>query len=140
MPRVSKAVKALTTSTSEERLKRLVKQNEKLDLEIGKTKGELVELEQVRRYVFQCNSIVRTRFLSLPDKLAPRLVGLPIAKAAQELREAITSCLNELAYETGAKQHAETEPEETPYQEESTPDPEEEDTEGPDGYPDPETD
>lgn len=100
MPRVAKAVKAITTLTAEERHQRLVHQNMKLKLEIAEKTKRLVPLERIKFEVLQANHTVKQQLLALPFRLAAQLAALSDPRDIhQVLERAITQCLNDLAYE-----------------------------------------
>jgi hypothetical protein len=101
---LSKAERSVTVQLSEERLKRLVAQNEKLQLELKAHRGDMVDKDVFQRQVIAANHVVKQQLLALPDRLAGDLSVMTDAKAIRErLRKTITEALNELAYEPGAR-------------------------------------
>lgn len=91
------AFDAITTRTAEERLKRLKKQNEKLTLELKKTKGDSVSFEKHKREVLAANSTVKQQILAVPVRDGPTL-GLT-KEQILGLTESLKQALNDLAYE-----------------------------------------
>ena len=82
------------------RITRVKRQNEKLGLELKKTKGELVSREGLVREVLAANAIVRQQFLALPFRLADQMANaLDPRECARIMRAAIVSCCNDLAFE-----------------------------------------
>ena len=68
------------------------------EMELAQKKGELVELESVRKVQEEVNSNIRSRLLLLPPKLAQRLVGIEEPATLQAIVEAeVVETLNELA-------------------------------------------
>jgi hypothetical protein len=96
----SKAEKALTVQLSEERLKRLIAQNEKLQIELKAHRGNLVDFDTIKRQVLAANTTVKQQLLALPDRVAGDLTAMTDAFAIRALlTKAITEALNQLAYE-----------------------------------------
>jgi hypothetical protein len=92
----------LSTKLARERHRRLLLQNEKLRSEMAARQGGLVPLETIQRQVIAANHVVKSRLLSLPDRLAGDLSVMTNPAAIRTLlREAIMTELNELAYEHG---------------------------------------
>jgi hypothetical protein len=83
------------------RITRVRRQNEKLALELKKTKGELVPLEPFKAEVIRANTVVKTQFLSLGPRLAP---ALALVADPREISRLITleveQVCNDLAYGT----------------------------------------
>jgi predicted transcriptional regulator len=104
---VSRALKAPATgefSTLEkirqQRLIRLTHQNAKLALEVRKLKAQVVDGDQMRREVLNCNVTVKTQFLSLGPRMAPQLAPITEPREiAKLLTDEVTSICNDLAYE-----------------------------------------
>jgi hypothetical protein len=101
VPTVSKEVKATTTQIASERLKRLRHQNAKLLLDIRKIKGQVGDLDKIRREVLAANAIVKQQVLAVPVREAPML-GLTREQTAA-LLQALTVCLNDLAFQREEK-------------------------------------
>src|SRR5438309_1873513 len=97
----SKEVKATTTKIAEARLTRLRHQNAKLGLEVRRLKGQVGDVEKHRREVLAANSTVKQQILAVPVRDGPAL-GLTREQIAG-LTQALTECLNDLAYE---REHA----------------------------------
>jgi hypothetical protein len=97
VPTVSKEVKATTTQIASERLKRLRHQNSKLALELRKIRGQVGDLDKIRREVLAANSIVRQQILAVPVRDGPAL-GLT-REQVTSLTAALVEALNDLAYE-----------------------------------------
>lgn len=96
----SKANKAVSLRIAEERLKRLRKQNKKIDLDIQSRSGGLVDYETIKRQVIQANLSVKQQVLAVIER----------ANLAREtkidLKQQLTQALNDLAYER-TETHAE---------------------------------
>jgi hypothetical protein len=92
------------TETSLEQLRkhriiRVRRQNEALELSLKRTKGELVNADELKQEVIRCNQVVRTQLLALPYRLAAELVLLTEVQEVQRvLYTAIVACCNDLAY------------------------------------------
>ena|SRR5437879_5545808 len=83
------------------RIVRVRKQNEKLALELKKTKGELVPMEPFKAEVIRANTVVKTQFLSLGPRLAPTLASvLDPREISHMLTAEITQICNDLAFGT----------------------------------------
>lgn len=103
MPRVSKAVQALTTRTAQQRLKKMTLQNEKLQMQVRQLRGELAPVQDLKSEVIKANHVVKNKLLGLPSRLAPRLSGMTEpGEIQQTLRHEIEEALSELAYGFGA--------------------------------------
>lgn len=98
-PKTKRKRESVSAATAKERLARLQKQNAKLDLDIGKAKENLVPAETIMSRVKSANTLVKTRLLAIPNRVAPQLVGLAPAAIAEIIRAAIVEAVNELAYE-----------------------------------------
>lgn len=91
---------SIATKLAQERLTRLKQQNSKLRLDLKKTKGEVGDIEQLKRSVLAANHTVKQQLLALPSRLAPRLVGLSDkGEIIRLLTAALSEALNDLAYE-----------------------------------------
>lgn len=98
--RLSEVLAAMggTRPTNEDaRNRKLVAEAELAEIEIGKARGELIEITQVARMVSDEYSAVRAKLLSLPDKLAP-LVAMETTEAPcrAAIARGITEALDEL--------------------------------------------
>lgn len=98
-PKTGRKRESVSAATAKERLARLQKQNVKLDLDIGKAKEDLVPVGTIMSRVKSANTLVKTRLLAIPNRVAPQLVGLAPAAIADIIRAAIVEAVNELAYE-----------------------------------------
>jgi phage terminase Nu1 subunit (DNA packaging protein) len=65
------------------------------EIKLAKERGEVVAVEEVKQAQIKVNSIIRTRLLGVPTKVAPLVAnkGLPQAKAVleSEIREVLTN-------------------------------------------------
>jgi hypothetical protein len=83
------------------RIVRVKRQNEKLRLDLKKTKGELVPLEKITREVIQANTTVKTQFLTLGPRLAPTLAPISDPRdISRLLTTEVEKICNDLAYGT----------------------------------------
>jgi hypothetical protein len=86
------------------RIVRVKRQNEKLRLDLKKTKGELVPLEKIKHEVLAANAVVKQQLLSLPFRLGSQLAGTSDPRECSKILEvALVQCLNDLAYGTPLK-------------------------------------
>jgi hypothetical protein len=93
------AVRGTTARIGEERLVRLRLQNEKLSNEVRRLKGEVAPVEQIKAEVIRANTTVKTQLLALPHRLGDQMAStLDPKECGRILQEAITQCLNDLAY------------------------------------------
>jgi len=94
---------------STERAKLTVLQQEKLEIEIAKIKGEVVAIEDVAKTVEKEYSFVRAHIRQLPSKLAkPLSMVTDPHEVHAAISEAVDECLTELTADaTYAKQVAE---------------------------------
>ena len=68
------------------------------DMDLKQRRGELVEKDQVIKTCQSIVSIARTRLLTIPQKLAPQLIGIDsIKKIKSMLEKEIHQALNELS-------------------------------------------
>jgi hypothetical protein len=95
--RKGKDYTALTTRLASERLKRLRHQNSKLNLELRRIRGEVGDLDKIRREVLAANAVVKQQVLAVPVREAP-ILGLTREQTAA-LLQALTVCLNDLAFQ-----------------------------------------
>src|SRR5712691_9801062 len=58
---------------SKERLKRLTHQNEKLNIEMQRLRGEVGPIEDFKHVVLRANSVVKLQILSVPIRVGPTL-------------------------------------------------------------------
>lgn len=72
---------------------------ERIIVALLQEKGTLVKKDQIIHYVTTCNTLVMSRLLSLPDKIAPRLVGEPVERVAEVLRDELRELCEALANE-----------------------------------------
>src|SRR4030095_4355455 len=73
--RKGKDYTALTTRLASERLRRLKQQNSKLSIDLRKMRGEVGDLDKIRREVLAANAIVKQQVLAVPIREAP-ILGL----------------------------------------------------------------
>src|SRR5438128_2698100 len=89
---------------SQARLTRLTRQNEKLEIEVQRLKGEVGPIETFKQEVLRANAVVKTQLLALPFRLADQLATATDSHdCSQILQEAITQACNDLAYGTPAE-------------------------------------
>ena len=88
---------AITTKLASARLKRLKTQNSKLDIELKRLRGQVGDVEKMKREVLVANQVVKQQVLSVAIRVAPAL-GLTPEQVAG-FNAALTDCLNDLAYE-----------------------------------------
>lgn len=72
---------------------------EKTEIEVARMKGEFVDVQEVQRLWSNIAAIVRTRFVTLPRKLAPALVMIDNADTIEaiidrDVRDALTMIAN----------------------------------------------
>ncbi len=80
-----------------EELRNQQQRNEKLELEIGEMRGRLVPIEDVAKAVEKEYTFVRTRFRTIPSKLAKPISMVTDPNQVQiRLQEAVDECLTEL--------------------------------------------
>jgi hypothetical protein len=99
-----KRTKARTETSLEtlrqQRIIRVRRQNEALALSLQKTKGELVNADELKQEVLRCNQVVKQQLLSLAFELPPKLMDLRDPRAMQKLiHDSLVKALNDLAYE-----------------------------------------
>lgn len=99
-----KKVPAGATTKSEWEVERIKRQVERLDLELKQRRGDLVPVEDVKRWAAEMVYAFRTEILGIPGKLAPQVVGLTIAEAEIRLRQAVHDSLTKLSREPWAKE------------------------------------
>ncbi len=88
-----------------EELRNQEHRNEKLKLEIDEMKGRLVPIEDVAKAVEKEYTFVRSKFRSIPTKLAkPISMILDPNEARIRLQEAVDECLTELTADTKYEQ------------------------------------
>src|SRR2546426_10625275 len=80
---------------SQARLTRLTRQNEKLEIEVQRLRGEVGPLEEFKQVVLRANSVVKLQILSVPIREGPRL-GLS-GEQITGLNQALADSLNDLA-------------------------------------------
>jgi hypothetical protein len=81
-----------------EKILRLRAQNEKLNMEVARLRGELQPVEEMRRDVIAANGAVKAKLLSLPAHLAPALAATATAGEAHFLlHQAIYEALLDLS-------------------------------------------
>ncbi len=82
------------------RIVRVRRQNEKLALDLKKTKGEMVPLAEIKREVLAANAVVKQQLLAIPFRLATTLATISDPRElGRVLSEALVEALNDLAYE-----------------------------------------
>ena len=83
---------------SEARRRKEVAEAELKEIELKKTKEELVSEEEVIENWIKLLSIVKTRLLAMPNKLAPMLIGVEsIGEIKEYLSNEVIAALNEMA-------------------------------------------
>jgi hypothetical protein len=97
--RKGKDYTALTTRLASERLRRLKQQNSKLSLDLRKMRGQIGDLDKIRREVLAANAVVKTGLLALPFRLSTRLAALTDPREIHaELERELIGVLNDLAF------------------------------------------
>ena len=91
-------------SKSDWEIEKIKRQVADLDIDLTKKRGELVLSEDVRQWVADAIYATKTEMLSIPSKLAPQVVGLPIAEAELRIRQAVHDALMRLHREPWAKE------------------------------------
>ena len=99
MPTMSRKVKGITERFSETKLAKERTHLERVTLELDQLKNSLVPKDELIRYVTTCNTLVKSRLMSLPDKVAPRCLDKSLSEIAHVIREQIREILEELSYE-----------------------------------------
>ena len=94
-----KDLPAIGGTKQEWEVERIKRQVDSLDIEIKRKRGELVHIEDVKRWCGQMVYGFRVEVLGIPGKLAPQVVGLTIAEAELRIRSAITDALTKLSRE-----------------------------------------
>lgn len=95
-----KEFESISLRTAKARLTRVLRQNEKINLELKRLKGDSVSFEVHKREVLAANSTVKQQVLAVPHRLAAQLTAIDDPReVSRVLTEALTECLNDLAYE-----------------------------------------
>jgi len=82
------------------RLVRLGLQNEKLQNEVRKLKGQVGDIDKFKREVLAANAVVKQQILAVPFRLMEILAGISESREiARVLHETLVEALNDLAYE-----------------------------------------
>jgi hypothetical protein len=82
---------------SQARLLRLTRQNEKLEIEEQRLKGEVGPIEDFMPMVLRANSLVKGQILSVPIRVGPGL-GLT-REQIESIKQELVGCCNDLAFE-----------------------------------------
>ena len=86
---------------SQARLTRLTRQNEKLEIEVQRLRGEVGPIEVIRREVIRANTLVKGQFLSIGPRLAPQLASMADPREISKLLTTeIEQTCNDLAHGT----------------------------------------
>lgn len=93
--------KQITTQFAQVKLARERAQLEKVSLDLLVYKGVLVRKQDVMDYVVTCNTLVMSRLLGMPDKIAPRLIRMTTPHIAAIIRDELREILEEMAYAGG---------------------------------------
>lgn len=72
-------------------------QAELAELDLWTRRGRLVEVEDVHRALFTAHRMLRDQILSVPGRLAARVVGLAPPAAAELMRTELRACLESFA-------------------------------------------
>jgi hypothetical protein len=82
------------------RLTRLTRQNEKLEIEVQRLRGEVGPIEEFKQMVLKANAVVRLQFLALSHRLSPTLAPLSDPRDIQRIMdESVIQACNDLAFE-----------------------------------------
>ena len=85
---------------SQARLTRLLRQNEKLGIEVQRLRDEVGPIETFKQAVLKANAVVKTQLLALPYRLADQMATATDSRECRTiLQEAITQACNDLAFE-----------------------------------------
>ena len=81
-------------------------QAEIAELDRDAKRGELIPREEIEDEVARCISNCKSRFLGLPTKAAPVVIGMSESEAQATLKEMVYEALNELSAMPEAKNEA----------------------------------
>lgn len=76
--------------------KKVAEESRLLELKRLKTEGDLLPIDDVRKEVQEMVYAFRVEILSLPGKLAPRVVGVSVPEAEIRIRDGVTEALMRL--------------------------------------------
>jgi hypothetical protein len=97
MPHHSKADRAADVSANEARRRKEVALAALREIELAHRRGELIEAaDAVREWSAAC-AMLRTRLLSIPDRVAASLAGKEEPEIRESLRSEITDALTALS-------------------------------------------
>ncbi len=88
--------KGATLTIDDFKRKKVQEEARLLELKRQKAERELVSVEDVKRWTAEAVYATKVVLLSVPGKLAPQVVGLPIAEAEIRLRDAVHEALMKL--------------------------------------------
>jgi hypothetical protein len=98
-PQKDRTARGTTARIGEARLVRLRLQNEKLNNEVRRLKGEVAPVEQIKAEVIRANMTVKVQFLSLGPRLSPALASMSDShEISRMLTREIEQICNDLAY------------------------------------------
>lgn len=72
-------------------------QAETAELELDRKRGELLSRQEVEDEVARCISNCKSRFMGIPTRAAPIVIGMSESEAQAELKDMVYEALNELA-------------------------------------------
>jgi hypothetical protein len=103
-PQKNKTARGTAARIGEARLVRLGLQNEKLQNEVRRLKGEVAPVKQIKAEVIRANVTVKQQLLALPYRLSSQLANTSDPRECAKIMEAaIVQACNDLAYGTPAE-------------------------------------
>src|SRR5437867_501326 len=90
-----------------------MRQNEKLEIEVQRLRGEVGNIDDFKQEVHKANAVVRQQFLALSYRLSPTLAPLSDPHDIQRIMdEAVIQACNDLAFE---RELSQSQPDRCPY-------------------------